>query len=76
MRKRCLTILEVLVIFLFNSPLFAQDVRAIEEEAKKEGKLNLYGSIRDDEAKGIFDAFEKRYPGVKLTYFRSSEDRL
>ena len=76
MRKRCLTILEVLVIFLFNSSLLAQDVRAIEEEAKKEGKLNLYGSIRDDEAKGIFDAFEKRYPGVKLTYFRSSEDRL
>lgn len=57
-------------------PVFAQELKAIEEGAKKEGKLNLYGSIREDEAKAIFDTFEKKYPGVKIDYFRSSEDKL
>lgn len=59
-------------------PLFAhaQDLKAIEEGAKKEGKLNLYGSIREDEAKPILDTFEKKYPGVKIDYFRSSDEKL
>ncbi|MGE5816955.1 MAG: ABC transporter substrate-binding protein [Deltaproteobacteria bacterium] len=57
-------------------PTLAQDLKALEEGAKKEGKINLYGSIRDDEAQPIVEAFEKKYPGVKLDYFRSSEDKL
>jgi iron(III) transport system substrate-binding protein len=57
-------------------PVFAQELKALEDGAKKEGKINLYGSIRDDEAQPIIEAFEKKYPGVKLDYFRSSEDKL
>ncbi|MBI4523764.1 MAG: extracellular solute-binding protein [Deltaproteobacteria bacterium] len=49
---------------------------SVVENARKEGALNLYGSIRDDEAKGIFDVFKKRYPGIAINYFRSSEDKL
>lgn len=70
----------LLSFYLFNpltlEPVFAQDLKALEGGAKKEGKLNLYGSIREDEGKAIFDTFEKKYPGVKLDYFRSSEDKL
>jgi len=77
MSNRYLFTLATCLVLLFSPlPIFAQELKAIEEGAKKEGKLNLYGSIREDEGKAIFDTFEKKYPGVKLDYFRSSEDKL
>ncbi len=66
----------VLTLFFSSLPSFAQELKAIEAGAKKEGKINLYGTMRDDEVKAVLDAFEKRYPGVKVDYFRSSEDKL
>ena len=66
-------------LFILLTPatsVVAQELKAIEEGAKKEGKVNLYGSMREDEAKPVFDTFEKRYPGVKIDYLRSSEDKL
>ncbi|MBI2989349.1 MAG: hypothetical protein HYY45_21530, partial [Deltaproteobacteria bacterium] len=70
--------LYLLILFLLTlaTSAVAQELKTIEEGAKKEGKLNLYGSMRDDEAKPVFDTFEKKYPGVKIDYFRSSEDKL
>lgn len=65
-----------LTVPLSGNPVLAQDLKALEEGAKKEGKLNLYGSMREDEAKPVFDTFEKKYLGVKIDYFRSSEDKL
>ena len=77
MSKHPLLVLAALLGFVVSAlPVFAQELKALEEGAKKEGKINLYGSIRDDEAQPIIDAFEKKYPGVKLDYFRSSEDKL
>lgn len=66
----------LLALLVLSPSLRAQEIGAVEEGARKEGKLNLYGSIREDEAKAIFDTFEKKYPGVKIDYFRSSEDKL
>ena len=66
----------VLILLLVPLAAFAQELKAIEAGAKKEGKINLYGTMRDDEVKAVLDAFEKRYPGVKVDYFRSSEDKL
>ncbi len=73
---RILTLFFLLTFFLFSSSLRAEESGALEEGAGKEGRLNLYGSIREDEAKAIFDTFEKKYPKVKIDYFRSSEDKL
>jgi iron(III) transport system substrate-binding protein len=56
--------------------IFAQELKTLEVGAKKEGKINLYGSMREDEAKPVLDTFEKKYAGVKVEYFRSSEDKL
>ncbi len=77
MLKRHLLLVAVALVFILRPlPIFAQELKGIEEGAKKEGKVNLYGSMREDEAKAVFDAFEKRYPGIKIDYFRSSEDKL
>jgi len=77
MSKRYAFILAVcLGLAIAPLTILAQDLNTLEDGAKKEGKLNLYGSMRDDEAKAVHDAFEKKYPGVKVDYFRSSEDKL
>ncbi len=77
MSKRYLMIFTTcLIVFLcpFASP--GQDLKAIEKGANEEGQLNYYGSIRDDEAKAIFDIFMKKYSRVRINYFRSNEDKL
>src|SRR3989304_463071 len=77
MRKRSLAITSVLLALDGGlAAAFGQDVKALEEGAKKEGKLNLYASMREDEAKPVLDTFEKKYPGVKVDYFRSSDEKL
>jgi len=77
MSKRWLSVLPVfLTLLLFSATSSAQEIKAIEEGAKKEGRLNLYGSMREDEAKPVLDTFEKKYPGVKIDYFRSSDEKL
>ncbi len=77
MSNRYLFTLATCLVLLFSPfQIFAQELKAIEEGAKKEGKLNLYGSMREDEVKAVLDAFERKYPGVKVDYFRSSEDKL
>jgi iron(III) transport system substrate-binding protein len=42
------------------------------EAAKKEGKVTIFGSIQDDVVKSIQSSFERKYPGVKSTYWRAS----
>src|SRR3989337_581228 len=77
MSKRWLSVLPVfLTLLLCSATSSAQEIKAIEEGAKKEGKLNLYASMREDEAKPVLDTFEKKYPGVKVDYFRSSDEKL
>lgn len=77
MSRHYLLVLAALLGLLISPiPSFAQDMKAIEEGAKKEGKLNLYGSMREDEASAAFEAFNKKYPGITIDYFRGSETKL
>lgn len=64
------------ILLAFAASTVAQEMKAIEEGAKKEGKLNLYGSMREDEATAAFQVFNKKYPAVKIDYFRGSETKL
>lgn len=53
-----------------------EDMNAIYEAAKKEGEVNLYGSMNEREAGPLNELFEKMYPGVKVNYLRASETQL
>jgi len=78
MRNRSSLVVLSALLVLATDPgaIVAQDVKALEEGARKEGKLNLYASMREDEAKPVLDTFEKKYPGIKIDYFRSSDEKL
>lgn len=78
MSKKCY-FFAVTIIFgllVLSMPVGAQDMKAIEQGAKKEGKLNLYGSMREDEAVHAFKDFNNKYPYVTIDYFRGSETKL
>src|SRR5919106_1553380 len=46
------------------------------EGAKKEGKVLWYTSLAGGPNKQIPQAFEKKYPGIKVEVFRSSSDAI
>jgi len=53
-----------------------EPVSALYEAAKKEGQVNVYGSMQEWEVKYLLDLFQKMYPGVKVQYIRASETDL
>jgi ABC-type Fe3+ transport system substrate-binding protein len=46
------------------------------EGAKKEGELTIYTSAQSDDMGAVVSAFEKKYPGVKVTMWRSSSEKV
>jgi iron(III) transport system substrate-binding protein len=46
------------------------------EEAKSEGALVLYGSMSAQEIGTITNAFEKKYPFIKVKTFRSNNEKI
>ncbi|MBI4283047.1 MAG: extracellular solute-binding protein [Chloroflexi bacterium] len=56
----------------------AKDLKQAEriEMAKKEGKLVWYTGLPIQPAQRIVDAFQKKYPFIKMTFFRSSAEAM
>jgi len=46
------------------------------EGAKKEGELTIYTSAQTDDMGALVSAFEKKYPGVKASLWRSSSEKV
>jgi iron(III) transport system substrate-binding protein len=59
------------LIVLVVGKVGGQD-KDLVEAAKKEGKVTIFGSIQDDVVKSVQSSFERKYPGVKSTYWRAS----
>jgi iron(III) transport system substrate-binding protein len=49
----------------------AQDDKAKHEAAKKEGKLLVYSGRTVEQIQQIIQAFEAKYPGIKVDHFRA-----
>ena len=60
----------VLLALCFSAPAFAQDAKLIVE-AKKEGKVVIYGSLETDIFDGIKNAFEAKF-GIPVDYWRAA----
>ena len=44
--------------------------------AKKEGELSIYTSAQSDDMGALVKAFETKYPGIKVTMWRSSSEKV
>ena len=54
---------------------FAERAKLIEE-AKKEGKVVFYTGASANDGNALKTAFEKKYPFIKMEYFRAGKDKL
>ena len=70
-RETLVAVLPFLIIVL-ALPVWGQTAREAKliEDAKKEGALVWYTAMAIDTAKPLVDAFEKKFPFIKVTYIR------
>ncbi|MGH9857420.1 MAG: ABC transporter substrate-binding protein, partial [Acidobacteriota bacterium] len=54
--------------------LFADE--KLVSAAKKEGQVALYLSMNLTDAKGLIELFNKKYPFIKVNYFRADNEKL
>lgn len=49
---------------------------AVEETAKAEGEVVLYSSLNNEQIVTLVDAFKKKYPTVKPSFYRGTSERV
>lgn len=59
-------------IYLYQGP---DRDRRVLEGARKEGTVALYTSLNLKDSVPITEAFEKKYPGVKVSLWRASSEK-
>jgi iron(III) transport system substrate-binding protein len=68
MRQKLLLVFVLLVLF---SPARAA---TLDEAARAEGEVVLYSSLNNEQIVTLVDAFKKKYPGIKPSFYRASTE--
>ena len=68
----------LLFAFLIASFISASASRAatVEESAKAEGEVVLYSSLNNEQIVILIDAFKKKYPFIKPSFYRATSERI
>ncbi len=74
MKKHGLTLTVFLILILTFSISKAQPPSI--EKAKEEGQVLLYGTMQISQMRVVIDAFEKKYPFLKVKHYRTNSDKL
>src|SRR4029450_5718599 len=48
----------------------------LEESAKIEGEVVLYSSLNNEQIVTLVDAFKKKYPAIKPSFYRATSERV
>ena len=67
------TVLGILLLLIFFSGSYAASV---EEFAKAEGEVVFYSSLNNEQIVTLREAFQKKYPFLKVDFFRGTSDRV
>ena len=70
--RRQLFVLYVLLV-LFRATATAA---TLEDAAKTEGEVVLYSSLNNEQIVTLVDAFKKKYPFIKPSFYRGSSERV
>jgi iron(III) transport system substrate-binding protein len=74
MRSRFLSTLCFFLAALLPHPLPA--ATTVEEGAKAEGEVVLYSSLNNEQIVTLVDAFKKKYPFIKPSFYRATSERV
>src|SRR5919108_3619490 len=69
---RQLFVLFVLLVLSVSSSSAA----SLEEAAKAEGEVVLYSSLNNEQIVTLVDAFKKKYPFIKPSFYRATSERV
>jgi iron(III) transport system substrate-binding protein len=62
-----------LVLFLATA---TTNAATLEDSAKAEGEFVLYSSLNNEQIVTLVDAFKKRYPFIKPSFYRATSERV
>ena len=65
----------VLFVLVVLSAAFAR-AATLEDSAKTEGEVVLYSSLNNEQIVTLVDAFKKKYPNIKPSFYRGTSDRV
>lgn len=65
----------VLYVLLTLTPTVVR-AATLEESAKTEGEVVLYSSLNNEQIVTLVDAFKKKYPHVKTSFYRGTSERV
>jgi iron(III) transport system substrate-binding protein len=71
-----IAILILAMLGMYSSAVIAQSEEDLVRQAKKEGKVMFWTSMRLDDAKALGDGFEAKYPFLKVEIFRAGGEQL
>ena len=71
MMRRVLVLYALLVLCVASAR-----AATLEESAKAEGEVVLYSSLNNEQIVTLVDAFKKKYPSVKPSFYRGTSERV
>src|SRR5215475_9173255 len=63
----------IVAFFLLGSALRAGPM---EESARAEAEVVLYSSLNNEQIVSLVDAFKKKYPFIKPSFYRATSERI
>ncbi len=82
MERRNARLISIIVLFWFVWNCLSESAaqtgpsQAVLEGAKKEGSVVWYGTINLTDGRKVVDAFEKKYPFLKVNFYRAGSQPL
>jgi iron(III) transport system substrate-binding protein len=69
-----ISVIALLVALLLR--LVSTHAATLEEAAKPEGEVVLYSSLNNEQIVTLVDAFKKKYPFIKSSFYRGTSERV
>jgi iron(III) transport system substrate-binding protein len=76
MKLQRLGILSILVFLASFHEKAGSAAATLEESAKAEGEVVLYSSLNNEQIVTLVDAFKKKYPHIKPSFYRGTSERV
>src|SRR4026208_857427 len=62
--------------FVLSILLSSAHAATLEESARGEGEVVLYSSLNNEQIVTLVDAFRKKYPNIKPSFYRGTSERV
>jgi iron(III) transport system substrate-binding protein len=66
------TLVSIFILLLFGSSAAA----TIDEAARAEGEVVLYSSLNNEQIVTLIEAFKKKFPAIKPSFYRGTSERV